>query len=122
MAFNIQKAKEIQRKNPNKKWTQCVKEAGCIGAVKKKPAKVGAVKKKPVKVGAIYKISGIPVKKKIGSKPQGALSGLKKHLAVVDEINKMERQYRSTSDPLKKQVIAMAINKEHDKLDRIFKK
>ena len=122
MAFNIKKAKEIQKKHPNKKWTECVREAGCIGGVKKKRAKVGAVKRKPIRVGAVKKkVAGVP-KKKIGAKPMGALSGLKRHLSVVDEINRMERQYKATSDPLKKKVIAIAINSQHDKLDRIFKK
>lgn len=106
MAFNIKKAKEIQKKYPNKKWTECVKEAGVIGAVKKKPARVGSAKKK--KTATVIKVKTIGAVKRVTPKQK-----------IRSDIAVLERLYKTLKTKTQKNNLARLINDLHDKLDNL---
>lgn len=111
------KAKQLRKAAPKMKWTDAIKKAakelkGAFAPAKKaKVAGVVRTKRKrttaPVKVPT--KISASPKKK--------ADSLLRQGNAIVAKIAQMEAKYKTLKNKEAKQLMAMAINGEHFKLD-----
>lgn len=113
-------AKKIHKAHPNKKWTDCIKEASSKLPKKmsgvKVTVKTGKAKRKKVET---VRVSGVRKGKVVeGVKPT---TRLKRGEVILGAIGKLEKRYKKTKDRDLKKLLVADINAKHDQLDALIK-
>lgn len=128
------RAKQLYKPKSGMKWTDAIKKASkelssgkkvagrkIVGAVKKRKAKrpvgVGMLPKRIVKRVSV--VSGLKPKSKV--KALGAIGAVDRGFKVISKINTLEKRLKETKGVDARNFVKTAINKEHDKLDKIRK-
>lgn len=126
------RAKQLYKPKSGMKWTDAIKKASkelssgkkvagrkIVGTVKKRKAvkRVGAVRSPAVK--RISVVSGLKPKSKV--KALGAIGAVDRGFKVISKINTLEKRLKETKGVDARNFVKTAINKEHDKLDKIRK-